>query len=194
MLAGTTEYYPIATSVMALDPDLVTSYTTTLDILWDMGYDGLSVQYGPIMDLGYYDQAGWDKCKGVIFFFPEWYPSEEMWPEAVAFAEEHEQRFGGEECGTVAFWAFMVLQGLTGVLQEAGTVDDMDKIIATLENETLDTPIGPVKFGLEGLDGIGHMFVMPSWVGEIRGTGEYHRVFYLSTDQAEALALEVFGQ
>ena len=87
----------------------------------------------------------------------------------------------------------MQLYFLTDALKKAGTVDDVDQIIATLETETFDTPAGPVKFGLKQVDGIGHILIMPCWIGEIRGE-EYHVVFELSTDEAEALTLEIFGK
>jgi len=82
---------------------------------------------------------------------------------------------------------------MTDALKKAGTVDDVDQIIATLETETLDSPVGPVRFGLREVDGLGHQFMMPYWVGEISG-GEYHRVFELSIDEAEALVNEIWGQ
>jgi hypothetical protein len=76
---------------------------------------------------------------------------------------------------------------------EAGTVNDVDKIMATLETESFDTPVGPVRFGLSELDGIGHLFIMPCWIGEIRGE-EYHVVFEMSTDEVEALATDIFAK
>jgi hypothetical protein len=98
-LAGAmAEPYPVATSVMMLDPDLVISSpgVSILDVMWDMGYEGLAAQYGPIMDLSLFEQLGWDKCKGMIFFYPEWYGAEEVWPEAVACAGEYEARYSVE--------------------------------------------------------------------------------------------------
>ena len=93
----------------------------------------------------------------------------------------------------MAFQCVVQLYYMTDALKKAGTVDDVDQIMATLETQTLDSPVGPVRFGLREVDGIGHQFMMPYWVGEIRG-GEYHRVFELSIDEAEALVNEIWGQ
>ena len=72
-------------------------------------------------------------------------------------------------------------------------MDDVDQIITALETENLDTPMGPVRFGLEGIDRIGHQLMMPYSVGEIRG-GEYYRVFEMSIDEGETLVNEIWGQ
>ena len=108
------------------------------------------------------------------------------------FFIELEERYGDEPMHgpyNMATGLFV----MTEVLKKAGTVDDVDRIIATLETETLDSPIGPVKFGLEELDGIGHQCLMPCQVGEIRD-GEYHLVYELTTDEGEDLAMEIWGK
>jgi len=107
-------------------------------------------------------------------------------------AAEYERRFGTEFTQT-SYWYLTQLYLMTDALEKAGTVDDVNQIIATIETETLDTPMGPVKFGLRELDGIGHQIIMPSWIGEIRD-GEYHVVFEMSTDEVEALVIEIYGK
>ena len=192
--AETTEYYPLASAIMAEDPDLVSTYAQVLDALWDMGYDGISVINGPIMDLGYFDQIGWDKCveHDLMFFFPEWYGAEEIWPEAVAFAEAHEQKYG-EECGTIAFWGSMVMQGLTGVLQKAGTVDDLDTIMETIETRTtFDSMVGPVYYGGEDFVGLNCLLMWPIAIQKVVGEREYELVDYYTPEEAEAIAVEAW--
>jgi hypothetical protein len=93
----------------------------------------------------------------------------------------------------MSYYSVIELYYLTDALKKAGTVDDVDKIIATLETETFDSPVGPVRFGLKELDGIGHQLLMPCYVGEIRGE-EYNIVLEMSTDEAEALTVEIFGK
>ena len=69
---ATTEYYPVASAVMAKDPDLIVSVSAggIMDTIWDMGYDGLSVLFGPIMHQSLLESWGWDDCvdHNLIFF------------------------------------------------------------------------------------------------------------------------------
>jgi branched-chain amino acid transport system substrate-binding protein len=184
-----TEFYPVATKMMTKDPDLCYADTRQFGPMREMGWKGISF-YG-IYYPYWGDMVGWANMQGHLSYYPE--PLGEELPELVKeMAAEYQKRYG-EQLSIMPFSYIIQLYYLTDALKKAGTVDDVDKIIATLESETLDTPIGPVKFGFEELDGIGHMLIMPCWVGEIRGT-EYHRVFYVSADEAETLTLEVFGQ
>jgi ABC-type branched-subunit amino acid transport system substrate-binding protein len=191
---GTTEYYPVATMIMAKDPDLVIASpgTQILDIMWDMGYEGLAAAYGPIAAQSFLEQAGWDDCKGLIFFYPEWYGAEEVWPEAVAFAREYEARYG-VEMGTIAFAASIVLHTLTGALQQAGTVDDTGKIMETIHSRaTLDSMVGPVYYGGEDLVGVNCLLMWPVAIWEVVGEREYELLDYYTPEEAEAIAVEAW--
>jgi len=185
-----TEFYPVATKMMSKDPDLCYADSRQIGPLREMGWEGTSF-YGVWFPY-FGETVGWADIEGHLSYYPE--PLGEELPELVKeMAADYQQRYG-EQLSMMPFTYIIQLYYLTDALKKAGTVDDVDKIIATLESETLDTPIGPVKFGFEELEGIGHMLIMPCWIGEIRGINEYHRVFYVSTDEAEALTLEVFGQ
>ena len=187
---GATEPFPAATAMMAKNPDCVITYPGNLDVMWDMGYDGVSVINGPIMDLTYFEAAGWDDCKGLIVFFPEWYA--DVWPEATAFGEQYEPEFG-LECGTVAFWGSMVMQALTGVLQGAGTVDDLDRIMETIESgATFDSMMGPVYFGGEAFVGVNHLLMWPQAIWEVVGDHQYKQLAYYTPEEAEAIASEAW--
>jgi ABC-type branched-subunit amino acid transport system substrate-binding protein len=189
---GTTEYYPVATSVMMLDPDLVIASPGVLNAVWDMGYKRLTAQYGPIMNQGQLEQAGWDDCKGMIFFFPEWYGTEQVWPEAVDLAMEYEARYHSE-MGTVAFTGSIVLETLTSALQEAGTVDDMDKVMDTIESRTtFDSMVGPVYYGGEAFVGTNCMLMWPVAIWEVVGEREYKLLGYYGPEEAEATAAEAW--
>jgi hypothetical protein len=194
-LAGAmAEPYPVATSVMMLDPDLVISSpgVSILDVMWDMGYEGLAAQYGPIMDLSLFEQLGWDKCKGMIFFYPEWYGAEEVWPEAVACAGEYEARYS-VEMPTVAFASCVLLETLTGVLQQAGTVDDTEKIMEAVQSGTpIDTMVGPVYYGGEAFVGVNCLLMWPVAIWEVVGEREYRLLDYSTPEEAEAIAEEVW--
>ena len=191
---GTTEYYPVATSVMMLDPDVViaSSGTQVLDIMWDMGYEGLSAQYGPLLSQSMLEQAGWDDCKGMIFFFPEWFGAEEVWPEAVTYAKEYEARFG-EEMGTIAFSASIVVYSLTGALQQAGTVDDPEKIMEAIHSGTIfDSMVGPVYYGGEAFVGVNCLLMWPVGIWEVVGEREYALLDYYAPEESEAIAVEAW--
>jgi ABC-type branched-subunit amino acid transport system substrate-binding protein len=187
-----TEPFPTATAIMAKDPDCVMTSVTVLDIMWDMGYDGLSVVGAPLFDLTFLDDAGWDDCEGLIFFFPEWYPAAEVWPEAVAFAEQYESEYG-TECGTVAFWGSMVMQALTGALQEAGTAGDLEKIMEAIESGAhIDSMVGPVYFGGEAFTEVNHMLMWPVAIWEVVGEHQYKQMAYYTPEEGEAIATEAW--
>ena len=186
---GTTEFYPIAAKMASKNPDLCYVNFGSLLPLHEMGWDGIT--FYSLWYTAYGEQVGWDNIQGHLSQYPE--PYGEDLPELVKeMAAEYQQRHN-VEFSLMPFYYAIQLYYLTAALEKAGTVDDVDQIIATLETETFDTPIGPVWFGFEELYGIGHTLVMPCWVGEIRDR-EYQRVFEVSTDEADALTLEIFGK
>jgi branched-chain amino acid transport system substrate-binding protein len=186
---GTTEFYPVATKMMSKNPDICYMDTRNLGIMRELGWEG--IPFYTLWASTYGDSIGWDKAQGYLIFYPV--PLGEGLHEALRpLATEYEERFGAE-FGQLSWFYALQLYYMTDALKKAGTVDDVDQIIATLETETLDTPAGQVKFGLRELDGIGHLFMMPCWIGEVRGE-EYHVVFEMSTDEAETLSLEIFGE
>ena len=186
---GTTEFYPLATKIADKNPDLCCAWISVIQPLREMGWEGITAFADWATSYG--EGQGWENFEGHLHYYPG--PYGEGLPEAVKeIAAEYQQRFG-EEFPQMAFQCVVQLYYMTDALKKAGTVDDVDRIMATLETETLDSPVGPVRFGLREVDGIGHQFMMPYWVGEIRG-GEYHRVFELSIDEAEALVNEIWGQ
>ena len=190
--AGTTEYYPVATNVMMLDPDLVIASASILGVMRDMGYEGLAVQYGPIIDQLVLDEAGWDDCKGLIFFYSEWYGAEELWPEAVAWAREFEDRYS-VEMGSGPFAGHVIIPTLTRVLQEAGSVDDTEKIIEVIHSRTIfDSTVGPIYYGGEAFVGVNCLLMWPVGIWEIVGEREYRVLDYYTAEEAEAIAVEAW--
>jgi len=186
---GTTEFYPVATKMANKNPDACYMDTRVLGAMRELGWEGIPFYY--LWTSTYGESVGWDKAQGYLIYLPV--PLGEALTESLAeMAAEYQQRFDAEFTQLSLYYVTQ-LYFLTDALKKAGTVDDIDQIIATLETETFDTLVGPVKFGLEQVDGIGHILIMPCWIGEIRGE-EYHVGFELSTDEAEALTLEIFGK
>jgi len=184
--------YPVATNVMMLDPDLVIASVSYLDVVWDMGYEGLSAVNNGVMTESYLEQAGWDDCKGLLLFFPECFGAEEVWPEAVAFAREFEDRYD-VEMQTVAFWGVVVQEAMTAALQQAGTVDDTAKIMETVHSRTiLDSMVGPVYYGGEAFVGVNCLLMWPTGIWEIVGEREYELLDYYTPEEAEAIAAEAW--
>jgi ABC-type branched-subunit amino acid transport system substrate-binding protein len=183
----TTELYPVATKLMAKNPDLVLGPPTLLMPMWDMGYDGLAANYYWLES--YAEDAGWDRCKGYLALMPN--PIGDVWPEAMTFREEYEDRYHAE-LTPAAFWAGNVMYVLTSALEQAGTVDDNEKIMETLETGTFDTMVGPLKYGGKALNGVGHMLVWPSPILEVVGEQEYHVVAMYTPEETEAIAAEVY--
>jgi ABC-type branched-subunit amino acid transport system substrate-binding protein len=184
--------YPIATTAMTEDADLVIASVTYLDVMWDMGYEGLSAPYGPIASLAQLEDAGWSDCKGMMFFWPEWYGADEVWPEAVAFAVDFEARYS-VSMDTIALASGTLLQSLTGALQQAGTVDDTDKIMEAVYSGTpFDSIVGPMYYGGEAFVDVNCLLMMPVAIWEIVGDNEYELLEYYTPEEAEAIAVEAW--
>ena len=188
---GLAEYMPIATKIASTNPDLfIGAFAGALESIYELmvalGYEGLGASY-------YWTEAGaerigWDICEGYIIFMP--IPLGDIWPEAAAFRDEYEDSYG-LELAPSAFWAANVLFVLTDALKQAGTVDDIDKIIQTMETEKFDTLIGPIGYGLEELNGIGHLAIYPTPIIQVVGKNEYELLHMYSPEETEAVAVEV---
>jgi branched-chain amino acid transport system substrate-binding protein len=183
------EFYPLATRVVNLNPDLIHADSRVLEVMRELGYENLA--YYVLWGTSYGESRGWDIVQDYLIYYPV--AVGEGLPEGVrGFAAEYEARYGLELAQT-AYWEAMMLYVMTEAVKKAGTVDDVDKIIATLETETFDTPAGVFECGGEKIDGIGHFLSWPAWIGEIKGQ-DYHVIEEILADEAEALAEEVFGK
>jgi ABC-type branched-subunit amino acid transport system substrate-binding protein len=186
--SGTTEYYPVATKIMAKDPDIVFSAGAGFAaIMWEMGYEGLSATWWWLP--GYADQVGWDECQGYLFFMPHQFGG--LWPEAEALVAEFEERYD-VECSAAVFWALNIMYLWTDTLRQAGTVDDMDKIVETMETGTFDTLVGPLSYGGEALNGFGHIAIWPSPIYEVVGERQYRVIDVYTVEETEAIVAEVY--
>ena len=185
----TVEVYPVATKMMRKNPDLCYMDPRVLQAMREMGWEG--IPFYTLWHSTWGEEYGKETVEGYLIFYPV--PLGKGLPESLTeMAAEYEQRFGAEFM-PLSFYYVVQLYFLTDALEKAGTVDDVNQIIAALESENFDTPMGSAKFGLPELDGIGHLFILPCWIGEIRDE-EYHVVFEMSTDEVEALVSEVFGK
>ena len=188
--SGTLEYSYVATALMRRNPDLVVCGASTIALMRDQGYEGLaSIWYPTTADA---EQQGWDKLQGVLLWVPfpygEW---REKYPEAAALVDEFEERWGFE-MHPAAFWASNVVYVLTGALQAAGTVDDTERIIESMESGVLyHTSMGDLGYGGEAIDGVGHMIVWPTPIVEIRGEG-HHVIAEYTPDESEEIASRVY--
>lgn len=183
----TVEFYPLATKLVSMNPDLVIGSVQTLKPMKEMGWDGLTAFIGWSKSFGNF--AGWDNVQGFLVYQPN--PMGEGLPQAVRdFATDFRDQYRAEFT-MGAYYAATIMQVLTEAVKKAGTVDDVDKIIAVLETETFDTMAGPLKYGGEGLDGVGHMLLWPATVAEIRDHS-YHVIADFTPEEAEALAVEAY--
>ena len=184
---GMVEFMPIVTKIMARDPDLFLGEVAPYDLMRAMGYEGLAAT--PYWTESSAKQVGWDACQGYLIFMP--HPMREVWPEVRAFRAEYEDRYD-VELAPSAILAVNLIYVLTGALEQAGTVDDMDKIIETMETATFDTMFGPVRLGGEEINGIGHVAIYPSPIYKVIGEEEYELLAMYTAEETEALMLEVF--
>ena len=187
--SDTVEFYPVAAKMMTKDPDLCYIPHQAVGPMREMGWEGTS--FYSLWGKSFGDQYGWGNFQGHLSYYPE--PMGEELPEPIKeIAADYQQQFGAEFT-LMSFHYVIQLCYLTDALKKAGTVDDVDQIVATLETGTFDTPIGTIWFGLGEMDDIGHLLITPCWIGEIRSE-EYHRVFEVSANEAEALVLEIFAE
>ncbi|MCK4723486.1 MAG: hypothetical protein KAT75_09280, partial [Dehalococcoidia bacterium] len=89
------------------------------------------------------------------------------------------------------FWAANMAYVMTRVLEQAGTVDDVDKIIETMETESFDTLVGPIGYGLEELNGLARLAIYPTPIIQVVGKNQYELLHMYSPEETEALAVEV---
>ncbi len=186
---GSVEYYPIATRIMSHHPDLVIGIIPLFQVLWEMGYEGLCASY-------HWTEGTWgtvspDDAIGMLIYMP--HPIGDLWPEVTAIAAEYEENYGSEFTAA-SLQTLTLLFVYTDILRKAGTVDDVDKIIETMETESFDTPVGPIHYGCEALNGIGHVGIWPAPIYEIVGEGEYQVEEVYSPEEAEAIASEVYAE
>ena len=184
---ATVEFYPLATKLVSMDPDLVIGSVLTLKPMKEMGWDGLTAFIGWSSAFGNF--AGWENVQGFLVYQPN--PMGEKLPQAVSeFAADFRRHYGAEFT-MCAYYAATILQVLTEALKKAGTVDDVNKIISVLETETFDTMVGPLRYGGEGLVGVGHMLLWPAPIAEIRDHA-YQVIAEFTPEEAETLAVEVY--
>ena len=80
----------------------------------------------------------------------------------------------------------------TDILKQAGTVDDTDKIVETMESSTFESLLGPMYYGGRAVNGVGHIGVWPVPIFEIVGESEYRLLTVYTPEESEALLNEVF--
>jgi len=183
------EYYPVATKLMAYDPDLVIGSLSLFKVMWELGYEGLSAS-------NWWSEAGhgavpWDKAAGKTFVYQP-HPMPEPWPEVAPWAVEYEDRYGVEVQPGILF-GLLLPDYMTQALEKAGTVTDMDRIIEVLETETFDTAVGPLHFGGEEIIGIPRILMQPQPIWKVVGPGEYEVVAQYTAEELEELANEIYA-
>ena len=188
--AGTSDFYPLATRIMAKDPDFLVGSVLYAVPMWEMGWDG---RLGDSMwGTASGEYAGWDNVQGQLIWLNM--PFGEELPQALKdFVAEYEERYD-EECGGPQLWSLIIDEVWTDMLVKAGTVDDMDQIIATIEAGTyFDTSLGPLRFMGKELVGIDHLLVWPVWVLEI-SDHDAHIVEWADPDDVYQLALDILKE
>ena len=185
------EVYPTATRLMSFEPDLVFGGYGLFEAMCEMGYEGYLVSDHWTEAAG--GAIDWDYASGRVFAYMP-HPFGEMWPEVVAFAAEFEDDYGVELTPS-AFWMVNIWYILTEVLKQAGTVDDVEKIIQTMESGvSFDSLVGPVYYGCEAVNGIGHVGVWPSPIYKVIGQGQYEVMKVYTPEETEAITNAIYAE
>jgi ABC-type branched-subunit amino acid transport system substrate-binding protein len=185
--AGTTEFYPLATRVVDKDPDFLVGNIFVLLPMREMGWDGLAGDSMWGEAAGEY--AGWDNVQGQLIWLNM--PFGDELPQAIKdYAADYEERYDEEYAGA-QMWSLIINEVWTDMLRKAGTVDDVDQMLATIEAGTyFDTSLGPLRFMGEELVGIDHLLVWPIWILEIQGQ-EPQIVEWVDAEEVYELAVEI---
>ena len=185
--SGTTEFYPLAARVVDKDPDFLVGSVLVLLPMRELGWDGLAGE--SLWGTALAEYAGWDNVQGQLTWLNA--PFGDELPQPIKdFVTEYEERYD-EECGGPQMWSLIINEVWTDMLREAGTVDDVDQMLATIEAGTyFDTSLGPLRFMGEELVGINHLLVWPVWILEIQGQ-EPQIVEWVDPDEVYELALEI---
>jgi branched-chain amino acid transport system substrate-binding protein len=130
---GTVEFYPVATKMASKNPDACYMDTRVLGAMRELGWEG--IPFYTLWTSTYGENVGWDKVQGYLIYYP--IPLGEGLTEPLRpIASEYEDRFG-TEFTQLSLYYVTQLYFLTDALKKAGTVDDVDQIIATLETLSL---------------------------------------------------------
>ncbi len=185
--AGMTEFYPLAAKLVAKNPDFLVGSVLIMAPMQEMGWNGLAGDSMWSEASGEF--AGWDNVQGMTIWLNM--PFGEELPQAVKdfkalYEEQYEEEFSGGP-----FWGCIIHYVWTDILKKAGTVDDVDGILETIEAGTFfDSPLGPLRFMGEELVGIDHLLVWPIWILEIRDH-EANIVEWVDPEEVYELALEI---
>ena len=174
--ATTTDFQPVATGILAKDPDVVVIGGLGGDIppivraLREQGYEGLITSSWSVISLPQLLEAfegEEDLIEGYLAIEPQTYPFS---PETQALSDEYQSRTG-DVWGTNLNNYYYEITFLLEAIQRAGTVDDTAAIAAELENVSLPYKFFPnepvISFGGTSKLGRPHQAQVPMGVNVI---------------------------
>ncbi len=167
---GATDYYPVATKIVATKPDLIDFGATAgrdqgllAKALRELGYKGMiTVHYANPAEFS--SIAGVENAEGVLF------PNSVAEPQTPGQKEIHDwhvKKYGPDITGMLydnADPLFMLVDSI----KKTGSFDPV-KVAETFRNIRWDSIFGPMYFGMEALYGIKCSACRPLPVGVLRG-------------------------
>jgi len=178
---STTDFESVLSGVIASDPDMIDtcssppgSFSLIWQQLYELGYRGLRLASAsgeePAALLA---RLGADVLEGGIMAWPD-FLGEYMEPAEVSFRDRCVARFGSSgydmTCALGGWDAVMVLAEAIG---DAGTAEDVDRVMEALANVQASVPDGVVRFGGTQTYGIKRALIKDVMVGQWR-EGQYY--------------------
>ncbi len=179
---ATTDFYPLLTKIMAKNPDMIDTVTSSpgpVALVWkqlhELGYGGLKLSCAPVAPAQLLTVASAAAAEGGItatFDYEQEYlilaSEADLRAKAVA-------RYGatGYDISRVAEGGWDPVQLLVAGMKAAGTVEDTEAVAEAIADLTIDLPDGKKSFGGEQTFGIKRMIQGEVMVGVWEG-GAYH--------------------
>lgn len=176
--AESTEFYPLMTSVLTKNPDVIDDSCTPprssgllLKTARELGYKGIYVSGSAMKPEVLLDIAGKEYCEGCILVRVAAKPLTPLYEKV---KNEYLRRWGPPWDDNIAQWNY-ILYAITKAIEKANTLDTT-KIAETLAELEFDTCYGKSKFGGKSIYGIKRQILMPFAFSVIRN-GKLEHLF-----------------
>jgi branched-chain amino acid transport system substrate-binding protein len=179
---ATTDFYPLLTKMMAKNPDMIDTVTSSpgpVALIWkqlhELGYEGLKLSCAPVAPAQLLSVASAEAAEGGITATFDYEQEYLILESETELRQEAVDRYGatGYDISRVAEGGWDPVQLLVQGMKAAGTVEDTEAIAEAIADLEIDLPDGRKSFGGEETFGIKRMIQGEVMVG-VWEDGAYH--------------------
>jgi branched-chain amino acid transport system substrate-binding protein len=172
----TKDYYPILTRLKAKKPDIIQDCAMGVGAAAlltkqakELGIEARTVG-GAWVDPGTFVKSAGGKEFAEGYIYPIVFDRNSKDPKIVGFIKKFRAKYGEKESITTVDPSFFsAAQFVFHALEKAGTVDDVDRIKASMESiQSFDGVLGEMKWGGKKTYGINHQIIQPCKVAQIQ--------------------------